>query len=208
MKTVHIDCRGMNCPQPVIKTKDVLDRGCLTLEVLVDNEAAKENVTRFACSRGCEVSSAEQPDGCFLLLVQADEKTDAYQQDVVDPASYSCALPVSTGGLVYVISSDTMGRGSEELGWALLQTYIQTIRDVEPLPDTMLFYNGGVRLVTEESGALEALRELQQQGVEIFACGTCLDFFKLTSAIKVGRISNMYDIMHAVNTAAKVVSPF
>jgi len=205
MKTVQIDCRGLNCPEPVIKTKDALDQGHLSLEVLVDNVAAKGNVTRFARSRGCEVSLTEQPDGCFLLLVQADEKTGA--QEAFNPASYSCERP-GTSGLVYVISSATMGRGSEELGWALLQTYIQTIKDVDPLPDTILFYNGGVRLVTEESGALDALRALQQQGVEIFACGTCLDFFKLTSAIKVGRISNMYDIMHAVNNAAKVVSPF
>ena len=206
MKTVQIDCRGLNCPQPVIKTKDALEQGHLSLEVLVDNEAAKGNVTRFARSRGCEVRLSEQADGCFLLLVQVDEKNDAQQS--FNSASYSCELPVSTGGLVYVISSASMGRGSEELGWALLQTYIQTIKDVEPLPDKILFYNEGVRLVTEESGALDALRELQQQGVEIYACGTCLDFFKLTSAIKVGRISNMYDIMYAVNSAAKVVSPF
>ena len=206
MKTVHIDCRGLNCPQPVIKTKEALEEGHCRLEVLVDNEASKGNVTRFARSRGCEVSLSELDDGCYLLTLRADEASGGQDQNF-DAASYSCELPLSTG-LVYVISSASMGRGSDELGWALLQTYIQTIKDVEPLPDKILFYNEGVRLVTEESGALDALLSLQRQGVEIFACGTCLDFFKLTSAIKVGRISNMYDIMHAVNSAAKVVSPF
>jgi selenium metabolism protein YedF len=204
MKMVTIDCRGLNCPQPVIQTKDALEQGYRCLEVLIDNEASRENVTRFARSRGCEVKLSELDDGCFSLVLRAPEGSG--KQEEFDAASYNCELPGTTG-LVYVIASASMGRGSDELGWALLQTYIQTIKDVEPLPDKILFYNGGVRLVTEESGALDALRSLQQQGVEIFACGTCLDFFKLTSAIKVGRISNMYDIMHAVNSATKVVSP-
>jgi selenium metabolism protein YedF len=111
-------------------------------------------------------------------------------------------------GLVYVISSSSMGRGNDELGWALLQTYIQTIHKVRPLPTKILLYNGGVRLAAEESGALNALRQLQEQGVEILACGTCLDFFGLISKIKVGRISNMLEIMNTICGAAKTVSPF
>ena len=101
-----------------------------------------------------------------------------------------------------------MGRGDDELGWALLQTYIQTIKDIQPLPEKIIFYNSGVKQVTTESGALEALKHLQDQGVEILACGTCLDFFKLKSAIKVGQISNMYDIMNSMTSADKIVSPY
>ncbi len=205
MKTVTLDCRGLTCPQPVIKTKESLEQGNLRLEVIVDNEASKANVTRFARSRGCEIVLSELGDGCYKLLLQAGE-VSSNKQDF-DADEYSCELSAGSG-LVYVISSASMGRGSDELGWALLQTYIQTIKDVVPLPAKILFYNEGVRLVAEESGALNALRALQKQGVEILACGTCLDFFKLTSAIKVGKISNMYDIMSAVNGAAKVVSPF
>ena len=76
------------------------------------------------------------------------------------------------------------------------------------MPEKILLYNSGVKLVATASGALDALRYLQEQGVEILACGTCLDFFKLKSAIKVGQISNMYDIMHAMASADKLVSPF
>ncbi|WP_417910839.1 sulfurtransferase-like selenium metabolism protein YedF [Candidatus Electronema sp. PJ] len=114
----------------------------------------------------------------------------------------------AAGGLVYIISAAAMGRGNDDLGWALLQTYLQTICKVKPLPTKMLFYNGGVRLVAEESGALNVLRALQEQGVEILACGTCLDFFNLKAKIQVGRISNMHEIMTAVAEADKVVSPF
>ena len=101
-----------------------------------------------------------------------------------------------------------MGRGSDALGWGLLQTFIQTIKDVQPLPEKILLYNGGVKLVTVESGALKALQQLQEKGVEILVCGTCLDFFQLQSAIKVGDISNMYDIMNAMASADKLISPY
>jgi selenium metabolism protein YedF len=111
-------------------------------------------------------------------------------------------------GIVYVISSDTMGRGNDELGWALLQTYVQTIEKLRPLPSRILLYNAGVRLVAEESAALNALRSLQEQDVEILACGTCLDYFQLKSKMQVGRISNMLEIMSSLASATKVLSPF
>jgi selenium metabolism protein YedF len=196
----------MNCPQPVIKTKEYLEQGNTRLEVIVDNDASRGNVARFARSRGCTVDITELGDGCYKIVLQAGAGSRNDKQDF-DADEYSCGLSAGSG-LVYVVSAASMGRGSDELGWALMQTYVQTIKDIEPLPEKILFYNEGVRLVAEESGALDALRALQEKGVEILACGTCLDFFKLTSAIKVGHISNMYDIMSAVNNAAKVVSPF
>jgi selenium metabolism protein YedF len=110
--------------------------------------------------------------------------------------------------MIYVISSDSMGRGSDQLGWALLQTFVQTIKEVRPLPEKIVLYNSGVKLVATESGALEALRQLQAAGVEILACGTCLDFFQLKSAIQVGQISNMLEIMSTMAEADKIVSPF
>ncbi len=204
MTTSRLDCRGLACPEPVIRTKDSLEQGVTELEVIVDNEASMKNVTRFARSRGCAVEVATLADGCYSLRISG---SGAPAAEGFDAAEYSCELPAGSG-LVYVISSDSMGRGSDELGWALLQTYVQTIREVDPLPEKILLYNGGVKLVTGESGALEALQELQRRGVEILACGTCLDFFGLRSAIKVGEISNMYDIMRSMASAARIVSPF
>ncbi|HFQ89103.1 MAG TPA: sulfurtransferase-like selenium metabolism protein YedF [Desulfobulbus sp.] len=204
MTTSRLDCRGLACPEPVIRTKDSLEQGVTELEVIVDNEASMKNVTRFVRSRGCAVEVATLADGCYSLRISG---SGAPAAEGFDAAEYSCELPAGSG-LVYVISSDSMGRGSDELGWALLQTYVQTIREVDPLPEKILLYNGGVKLVTGESGALEALQELQRRGVEILACGTCLDFFGLRSAIKVGEISNMYDIMRSMASASRIVSPF
>ena len=204
MKGKKLDCRGLACPQPVIQTKEALEGGAARLEVLVDNEASRDNVSRFARSRGCDVSVRNIEGGQFELQIIA---TRRMRDTEFDATEYSC--PVSAGEhIVYVISADSMGRGSEELGWALLQTYIQTIEQIDPLPHKILFYNSGVKLVTAQSGALDALQRLQEKGVEILACGTCLDFFKLKSEIQIGQISNMYDIMSAMTEADKVVSPF
>lgn len=203
-KVLRVDCRGLGCPQPVLATKEALDAGNRLLEVVVDNEAAKNNVTRFAQDRNCTVASSEPENGCWTLSVKAGRICRRKQ---VSPENYSCASS-RTGGLVYVISSASMGQGSADLGWALLQTYVQTIHKISPLPEKILLYNEGVRLVAEEGGALKALEQLQEQGVEVLACGTCLNFYELTASLKVGRITDMYEIMSTVNNATQVVSPY
>ncbi len=202
-KMQTIDCMGLACPQPVIRTKNALEQGADLLRVIVDNEASRDNVTRFARSRQCEVKVESGEDGCFYLTIEAGTTPGNKQ---FDPDDYACSLPVAAG-MVYVISSDSMGRGSDELGWALLQTYIQTIEQVHPLPSKIIFYNSGVKLVAGKSGALDALVALQQKGVEILACGTCLDYFQLKSEIKIGHISNMHEIMTVMSEAGKLVSP-
>ncbi|MCI5166329.1 MAG: sulfurtransferase-like selenium metabolism protein YedF [Candidatus Electrothrix sp. GM3_4] len=205
-KIVQLNCRGLSCPLPVLATKDALEAGNRLVEIVVDNESAKDNVTRFAEDQNCSVISSGPENGCWTLTLKAGKVCRRKQSA---PENYSCAsaASVGSGGLVYVISSASMGQGSDDLGWALLQTYVQTIHKIIPLPEKVLLYNEGVRLVAEESGALKALEQLQEQGVEVLACGTCLNFYELTSALKVGRITDMYEIMSTVNNAAKVVSP-
>lgn len=208
MAMVTLDCTGLPCPQPVLRTKDALEQGATVIEVLVDNEASRNNVARFAQNRGHQAMLTTRATGHYSILITAGINQGLGQTPEVDePEEYSCDRPQKIR-LVYVISADSMGRGNDELGWALLQTFIQTIKDIDPLPEKIIFYNSGVKQVTTDSGALEALKQLQSKGVEILVCGTCLDFFKLQSAIKVGHISNMYDIMHSIISADKIISPY
>jgi len=204
MAQVTLDCLGLPCPQPVLRTKEALEQGGTFVAVLVDNEASRDNVIRFARNLGHQVEVIALHQAHFKISITADASQSA---TIVDQQEIICEISKKPS-MVYVISSDSMGRGDDELGWALLQTYIQTIKEIQPLPEKIIFYNSGVKQVTTESGALEALKQLQAQGVEILACGTCLDFFKLKSAIKVGQISNMYDIMNAMTSADKIVSPY
>lgn len=204
MTPTTLDCIGLPCPQPVLRTKEILEQGVGLLEVLVDNEASRNNIVRFAQNQGHRTEITEQPPGHFKITITAAVGPPA---DSFDQHEFRCQIPPEQR-LVYVISSESMGRGSDELGWALLQTYIQTIKEITPLPEKIIFYNSGVKQVTTESGALEALKQLQAQGVEILVCGACLDFFQLKSAIKVGQISNMYEIMSSIINADKVASPY
>lgn len=207
----QIDCRGLSCPEPVLRAKDALEQGAAPFAILVDNEASRDNVLRFGQSRNCRVDLTTLADGTFRLSFLAESKEGAEDAASFDEADYSCAIPdgaAAACNLVYVIGSDSMGRGSDELGWALLQTYIATIKEVSPQPSRILFYNGGVKLVATAGKALEALQALEKKGVKILSCGTCLEFFHLEKRLQVGTTTNMYEIMESMAGADRLVSPF
>jgi selenium metabolism protein YedF len=207
----QIDCRGLNCPEPVLRAKAALEQGVEPFAILVDNEASRDNVLRFGQSRNCSVNLTTLADGSFLLSFTAEGREGAGQSASFDEADYRCVIPggaPAACNLVYVISSDSMGRGSDDLGWALLQTYIATIKEISPQPSRILFYNGGVKLVATAGKALEALQSLEKKGVKILSCGTCLEFFQLEKRLQVGTITNMYEIMDSMAGADRLVSPF
>jgi selenium metabolism protein YedF len=201
-----LDCKGLKCPEPVLRVKKYLEKhGGNVFSVCVDNEASRENVLRFARSQGCEVSVSADSANCSLITVSPNGGVP--EKKPFNEEEYPCEIP-GGGNLIYVISSDIMGYGSDELGWALLQTYVTTIEQINPLPSHVLLYNGGVKLAATTGKSLEALQNLEKRGVQIWCCGTCLEFFHLEEGRKVGTITNMYDIMNTMATAQKVMSPF
>lgn len=202
---MQIDCRGLKCPQPVLKAKDALEQmGAGEIEITVDNEASRSNVERFARSQGCQATVTED-GGDFHIIIS---KTGGAKpvSGAADAASFTCE-PVRTE-LVHVIPANTMGRGNDELGKVLMRAYIKTMKDVSPLPRKLLFYNTGVMLTATESDVIQPLKDLEAAGVEIFSCGTCLDFLGLKDKLLVGKPTNMYEIMQSMASAAKVVSPY
>lgn len=78
--------------------------------------------------------------------------------------------------------------------------------EVQPLPDTIIFLNSGVKLVATDSPVLEDLQDLAGRGAAILACGTCLGHYGLKEQVAVGEISNMYTIAETLLNAGKVVS--
>ena len=204
MHTV-LDCRGLACPQPVIRAKELLDSMAQgSVEVLVDNEAAQSNLARFGKSQGCAVAIRASGDTRHITLSKdgATKDTDAAQA----PAEYRCDLP--TTGIIMVIPAETMGRGDDALGRVLMRAYVKTIKSLSPLPAKIFFYNGGVRITATESDLIAPLQDLAAQGVEIYSCGTCLDFFNLKDSLLVGQVTNMFEIMDAMAQATTVVSPY
>ena len=108
---------------------------------------------------------------------------------------------------VVAIDADTMGRGNDELGNVLIKSFIYVVSQLKELPKAMVLYNGGAKLCTEGSECLEDLKNMEEHGVEILACGTCLSFFDMKEKIAVGKISNMYDIVDTLNNAEKIIKP-
>ena len=108
---------------------------------------------------------------------------------------------------VIVISSDRMGEGNDELGAVLMKGFIFAVSQLEELPKTMLFYNGGATLTAEGSDSLEDLKSLEAQGVEILTCGTCLNYYGLTEKLQVGSVTNMYTIVEKMAEADKIIKP-
>ena len=205
MKT--IDCRGLSCPEPVLKTKNALEEGGgEELTVIIDNEGSKNNVERFARSQGYSTIAKPTADGCFEVVISGTGTvTDSAS---LDPSLLSCSTSGGDGSLICIVPADSMGRGSEELGWALLQNYVKTIKELSHLPGKIFFYNGGVKIVATDNKAVEAVIEMEQRGVEIWACGTCLEFFHLEKELKIGKITNMFDIVNSMAKASRIMSPY
>lgn len=191
MKT--IDCRSMACPLPVVTVKRALEEvPGEGLQVFLDNGPSRENVARFAANRGLTVTESPLKDG-VALVITGDVK----------PATDGEG--VSAGPTMMLISSDRLGDGPEELGRLLMKNFIITLLDLDRLPDRILLLNSGVLLATEGSEIVEALEKLGDRGVEILACGICLDYFNRRNKLRVGMVTNMFTIAESLLVAGSVV---
>lgn len=201
---ITVNAMGDACPIPVIKTKKAMQgvTGAETIEVLVDNEIAVQNVTKMAQSSGGAVTSEKLGEKEFKVTIQLN----GVVQGQTEEAPVNC-VPDSRRNTVVVISADHMGEGKEDLGKALLKGFIYALTQLGELPKAILFYNGGAKITTEGSDSLEDLKTLESQGVEIMTCGTCLDYYGLKEKLQVGTVTNMYSIVETMNGADKVIRP-
>jgi selenium metabolism protein YedF len=186
----EIDARGLPCPQPVIKTKKALEEieaGQVT--ILVDSPESRENVRRFAQSQGCQVVVREEGGTIFLDITKG----------------ISCEVGPKQSGDVVLIASDRLGIGDDRLGEILMKAFLNTLWDYAPKPAKLLFINNGVWLTTEGSEVLETLKLLEKEGVQVFSCGTCLEYYNLKEKLRVGAVSNMYATVDALLSATKVI---
>ncbi|MGD0352907.1 MAG: sulfurtransferase-like selenium metabolism protein YedF [Dehalococcoidia bacterium] len=92
---------------------------------------------------------------------------------------------------VFLIQSEGLGRGNEQLGSMLMSNFFRLLGESEDKPNSMIFWNTGVRLACEGSPVLHRLKQLEEQGVELLSCTTCLEHFELTDKLAVGKPTNM-----------------
>lgn len=203
MADIKIDATGKQCPIPVVMaTKElnaVTEAG--TVEVRVDNEVAVQNLLRLAASKNLEAKSEKLEDKLFAVTITVTGPVEKSDEEEI-----ACAAD-KRDNTVVVISSDRMGEGNDELGKVLIKGFIYALTQLERLPETVIFYNGGATIPVEGSASLEDLKNLEAQGVEIVTCGTCLDYYHLKEKLAVGSVTNMYAIVETLSKASNIIKP-
>lgn len=194
MKTV--DCRGQACPAPVIAVKKALEESPEGICALVDDGAPRENVARFARTRGYRIAETPDAGGWSLLL------TGSSAAPVGMPAS---AAAPANGERVLLITADRLGDGPEELGRLLMKNFLVTLLETERQPGRILLLNSGVLLAVAGAETVEALARLEERGVELYACGICLDFFGKKDLLAAGRVTNMFSTAEQLLAAGSVI---
>jgi selenium metabolism protein YedF len=193
-----LDTRGQACPQPVILTRKALAEGGFDLlEVLVDDVSSRDNVVRFAGYTHCTVEGVLEEGEASRILIRpgspgllAPEPGRVFAKP--DPIAAAAALCAQ--GAIVLITSAGIGVGDEQLGNLLMRGFLHTLTEAESVPARIILMNGGVRLAVEGAETVAILRRLAQQGVEVLACGTCLEFFNLKNQLAVGKVTNLYEI--------------
>ena len=201
----EVNAMGKQCPIPVVMTKKVIDKAAIgdEIEILVDNETAVNNLSRLANKTGCTfVSEKLEHKKYQVKMTVQTEQTGG----VAEEEEFVCETPHKKVN-VAVISSDVMGNGDDALGKILIKGFIYALSQMETYPDTILFYNGGAKITTEGSGSIEDLKKMEEEGVEIMTCGTCLKHYGLMDKLKVGTVTDMYTIVERMTGADKVIRP-
>lgn len=203
MSQVQIECQGLPCPQPVIKCKETIEQQSPnSISVLVDNQAAKENVSRFLAMQGYSTSTTQK--GNSINIVGTRNDAESSDDSVCETMSNKDLSIVAHKNLVFV-ASDVIGSGDDELGAKLMYNFLLTLKEMGSDLWRIVMVNGGVKLSAEGNPCAEPLQLLEKNGVSILVCGTCLEHFGLTDSRKVGEITNMLDIVTSFQLASQTI---
>lgn len=198
-----IDCRTLQCPAPVLKTKECLEQDAVTqIDVIVDNDAAVENVSRFLNFQEFEVSV--DTDGITSTI---SGRRDPEKARLLE--THTGPVKIKEGSdhqkILVILSSLQIGKGDDELGRKLMVNFVKTLKEMGNDLWRMVLLNHGVKLSTRDSIILEDLRELSASGVSILVCGACLTHLGLMEAKAIGETTNMLDVVTSMQVADKVI---
>lgn len=198
-----VDGKGLLCPQPLILTRKAL-KNCLpgeTLKIECDNKTAFQNIMTYLKDQSLSPIGTEA-GGIFLIEV-VNQPLRTGEED----RSASIDAGVCSSAYIVVLSSDRMGEGDPQLGTLLMKGFLNALHEQQVLPTHLVFYNSGVKLTTAGSGVSSSLQSLEESGVEILICGTCVDFYEIRDQLVVGKISNMFTITETMAKTGHIVRP-
>ena len=197
-----LDCKGLACPSPVLRTKELIESQAIdTVRILVDNEAASQNVTRFLQSRGFQPGVVND-GGVFTVT---GTRTESPSTPEACEIMSEQQLGVDRAQIMVMVATDRIGYGDDTLGKKLMISFLATLKEMEGLWRLVLV-NNGVKLTVEGAETVPAIQELESSGVSVLVCGTCLTFFDLLDKKQVGETTNMLDIVTSMQVASKVIN--
>ncbi|MBR3124057.1 MAG: sulfurtransferase-like selenium metabolism protein YedF [Mogibacterium sp.] len=189
---MRIDAGGKQCPIPVIMAKKELEAGEQDVEIIVDGPTQVGNLERLGDALGRKATS--EPFGDKFLVKFANGETIKGAQ-VAEADTYAVFF-----------NTNAIGSNNNELGGNLAKMAIFTLSESERVPSYVLFMNEGVKLPAGgEPQIIENLNTLIEKGTKVLVCGTCLNFYGIKDDLKVGTVSNMYDILGAMQEVSKVI---
>ena len=206
-----IDARGLGCPKPVMMAEDAVSK--ITegiVDILVDNEASVENLSRFAAKSGCYSKVEKQDDYWRVKIVKGypceikSQESGVKSQESEGKRQFKEDAKETDKDLLLIIGTDTMGK-EESLGKVLMKGFFETMKVTKEIPHTIFFLNAGVKLTTSNEDVIPILKEIEAMGVEIFSCGTCLKYYNLESELKVGYRGTTNHIIEGIKDFQKVV---
>lgn len=200
---VELDGFGKPCPMPLVMCKKEIDAGNTDIAIKVDNDTAVKNITRLAKKKGLGFAVADI-EGGFLITIGGEPGAE---EVAIPTAAAACSISGGTCGYSVFIGKDHVGEGDPELGYNLMKMAIYTLNQADVPPMNLLFMNEGVKLLCgDEAQIIDSVREMMDKGTDVLVCGTCLNFYGIAEQLKVGEVSNMYDILERMHESAKVIT--
>jgi selenium metabolism protein YedF len=201
-----VDTKGQKCPVPIIEMKKALraSQKGETFIILTDNQTAFSNISRFLNDNKIMFTVSEK-NGEWTFNI-----TNETGENITTAAEDYCSAPIvhfEKGDFIIVFTSDKMGDGDDDLGHLLISNFIKAIKDLDRLPQKLIFYNKGVTLATKNSPVIEHLMDLEKMGVELILCATCVNYYALEESIGTGTLSNMYTIAEIMSSAGHIIRP-
>lgn len=187
-----IDARGVSCP---LTRKVLNEQGTKKAVAIADSSIAIEDVSRLINNTIKIASSADERGGVYYINISKNEIGEEINVDNSIP-----------GNTVILFNSNVFGRGEDKLGNILMKSFIYTLTQTEGVFKSVIFINSAVLLTTEGSEVISYLRTIEERGIEILSCSTCLDYYNLTDKLRVGSISNMFTITERIIESQKLIS--
>ena len=197
-KKHELNLCGLTCPQPVLTCREFLEQEQIrAFTAYVDNEAASINVRRFLEHR--EFCVTIEKEGA-LWRIAADGKDAAQHHGMPEAQQMERKVLV-------LITTENLGQGDDGLGAKLMATFLATLPEMGDALWRVILLNGGVKLAAAPGDALQSLQQLEQSGVSVLVCGTCLAHYGVNAQKAVGETSNMLDIVTSLSLADLVIRP-